>query len=117
MMLSISTTQGRKLDSLGGSTMASMLGAFRFDLPSRTLNALGIQGQVFFNIGTLGNFLDKGEGASIARKLKQSFRSSIGAGLLWPLKIGQLELNICRILSSNHDDYPKNGFQFGITPY
>lgn len=111
------STQERKLDSLGSNAMASMLAAFRFDLPFRTLNALGIQGQVFFNTGTLGNFLEKGERGSMTRNLKQSFRSSVGAGLLWPLKIGQLELNFCRVLSTKHDDYPKNGIQFGITPY
>lgn len=94
--------------------MASMLAALRFDLPFKTLHALGVQGQVFFNAGTLGNFLEKG---SISRNLKQSFRSSVGAGLLWPLKIGQLELNVCRVLSNKNDDYPKNGLQFGITPY
>jgi outer membrane protein insertion porin family len=109
--------QERKLDSLGGSAMASMLAAFRFDLPFKTLNALGVQGQVFLNAGTLGNFLEKGEKASISRNLKQSFRSSVGAGLLWPLKIGQLELNVCRVLSNKKDDYPKHGLQFGITPY
>lgn len=113
-----SSTCNRQFDSLGGTFLCSILGALRFKLPIPTLSALGIEGQVFGNVGLLG---DLAEG-SLRMTKKQNFarenlRGTIGMGFFWPLQIGQLEANICRVINKGPRDYAKNGIQFGITPY
>jgi len=41
---------------------------------------------------------------------------SQGAGIVWPTGIGNLELNVCRVLKRAASDQVKHGIQFGITP-
>lgn len=108
----------RHFDALGGTFISTILGALRFQLPSPTLADLGIQGQVFANIGVLG---DLEEGPMRMLNLKNficnNLRATIGVGVIWPLQIGQLEANICRVIRKGQHDYAKNGLQFGISPY
>jgi len=107
-----------QFDSLGGTFILSILGAIRFHLPIATLSALGVRGQVFGNVGVLG---DLGEGTlrmTNRRKfVNENIRTTVGIGLFWPLQIGQLEANICRVINKGPQDSAKNGIQFGITPY
>jgi outer membrane protein insertion porin family len=105
----------RQFDSLGGTFICSVLGALRFQMPIPTLSALGIEGQIFCNVGLLG---DLGDGMTMKQKFaKENLRATLGMGLYWPLQIGQLEANICRVMNKGPRDYAKNGIQFGITPY
>ena len=39
-----------------------------------------------------------------------------GAGLVWPTRIGRLELNVCQVLTGQEHDKVKRGIQFGFTP-
>jgi len=118
---SVSCTQGgRQHDALGGSCALGVVAALRFNIPSATLTALGMKGQIFANAGTVGNLWGDESifgGQRPVHTLKAKMRASVGAGIVWPLKIGQLELNICRVFSQSPSDYSKNGIQFGITPY
>lgn len=39
-----------------------------------------------------------------------------GAGIVWPTKIGKLELNLCQVLARQPFDQPRVGLQFGFMP-
>jgi outer membrane protein insertion porin family len=96
-------------DFLGGSFMCTALGALRFELPSPSLSAIGIQGQVFLQAGTLTE--------SVLNGIKSTnWRATLGAGLVWPTNLGVLELNLCQVIKKSKDDSAKVGLQFGITP-
>lgn len=99
--------------------MASMLGALRFQFPSPALSAMGLQSQLFINFGTLKNssFSNGIWNLNGFKTIASDVRASIGAGIVWPLKIGVLELNLCRVIARGPDDYGKTGLQFGITPF
>lgn len=108
----------RRFDSLGGTFIVSVLGALRFPLPIPSLSVLGIEGQMFGNAGILGDLGERTMRITSLRKfLNDNVRVTIGVGLFWPLQIGQLEANICRVINKGRHDYAKNGIQFGITPY
>lgn len=100
----------RLTDSLGGTFMCTVLGALRFDVPSPTLAALGVRGQLFIQSGTLTD--GPAEGLVAA-----NWRTSVGVGIVWPTNLGVLELNVCRAIKSTEHDHVKTGLQFGITPY
>eukprot|EP00889_Picochlorum_renovo_P003511 jgi/Picre1/30541/NNA_005904.t1 len=111
---------GRQRDALGGSCALGVVAALRFQLPYATLAALGMKGQIFANAGTVGNLWGDESifgGKNPIHTFRTKIRATVGAGIVWPLKIGQLELNICRVMSQSPSDYSKNGIQFGITPY
>lgn len=111
---------GRQRDALGGSCALGVVAALRFQLPHATLTALGMKGQIFANAGTMGNLWGDESifgGKNPIHTFQTKIRATVGAGIVWPLKIGQLELNICRVMSQSPSDYSKNGIQFGITPY
>lgn len=115
--ISLSTGNDRQSDALGGTFVLSILAALRFNLPVQSLTELGIEGQIFCNVGTLGDFEEGNLTISSPKQFAKDIRATIGAGVVWPLKIGQLEANICRVLHKGKYDYAKNGIQFGITPY
>lgn len=113
-----SSSDHRRFDSLGGTFILSVLGALRFPLPIPSLSAFGIEGQMFGNAGILGDLGERTMRITTLRKfLDDNLRLTIGVGLFWPLQIGQLEANICRVINKGRHDYAKNGIQFGITPY
>ena len=47
--------------------------------------------------------------------VQQSLRAAAGAGVVFPTRIGRLELNYCHVLRAMVDDRPKSGFQVGLT--
>ena len=39
-----------------------------------------------------------------------------GAGIVWPTTLGNLEVNWCRVLTSEPTDRAKHGLQIGFAP-
>lgn len=39
-----------------------------------------------------------------------------GVGLVWPTRLGKMELNFCRVLRAQEHDHVKTGVQFGFFP-
>jgi hypothetical protein len=39
-----------------------------------------------------------------------------GAGIVWPTRIGKLELNACQVLTKQPYDKARVGLQFGFVP-
>ena len=49
-----------------------------------------------------------------ADDIKNSMRAAAGAGIVFPTRIGRLEINYCHVLRALDNDRPKAGFQFGL---
>lgn len=41
---------------------------------------------------------------------------SQGAGIVWPTRVGKLELNLTRVVRAREHDRVKTGVQFGFSP-
>ena len=104
-------------------------------LPHATLRKVGIFGQVFVNAGTVLPLSGPGAARSIA-DIGQSMRAAAGAvrqccvclaecassdfasqGVVFPTRIGRLEVNYCVTLRAMEHDRPKRGVQFGLRPF
>ena len=48
------------------------------------------------------------------REFADSFRVSIGMGLVFPLPVGNIEVNYVRTLKQKSGDRVKNGLQIGL---
>ncbi|KAK2079523.1 hypothetical protein QBZ16_001917 [Prototheca wickerhamii] len=106
--------QGRTRDALGGDLYVSLLGALNVELPWEALRQAGMYGHLFVNGGTcLGLDADWKKEVS---QLPSSFRWSLGVGLVWPTRLGKMELNFCRVLRAQEHDHVKTGVQFGFFP-
>ncbi|PRW61285.1 Sorting and assembly machinery component 50 [Chlorella sorokiniana] len=105
-------------DALGGDLMCSLMAALNFPMPSDAMRAAGIHGHVFINGGNLVGLSGGGRAGlrSAWREFSTSFRWSIGAGIVWPTRIGKLELNLCQVLAQQPFDQPRRGLQFGFVP-
>ncbi|KAI7844949.1 hypothetical protein COHA_001596 [Chlorella ohadii] len=118
-------------DALGGDLMCSLMAALNFPLPSDAMRAAGIHGHVFINGGNLVGLSGGGRSGlrSAWRDFSTSFRWSIvsmglksvgdalwGAGIVWPTRIGKLELNLCQVLAQQPFDQARRGLQFGFVP-
>ncbi|KAJ8443900.1 hypothetical protein Cgig2_032724 [Carnegiea gigantea] len=87
-------------DALGGDLALSAFANISFDLPVKTLRDAGIYGHVFACTGNLANVHDKGWRNFSYKNFLQTFRTSIGCGLVIPPKIlpCAIELNFCHVL-------------------
>ena len=99
---------GRLRDALGGKCLCSLFSALRFDMPSPTMRALGVRGQIFLQAGV------NESGLKEAVKIS-NWRGSTGVGLVVGTALGLLEVNVCAALASHITDM-KTGVQFGLTP-
>lgn len=107
---------GRR-DALGGDLFCSLMAAVNFQLPAESLRSAGIHGHVFVNGGSLVHGVAPGRSLQNAwHEFATSFRWSVGAGIVWPTKIGKLELNLCQVLARQPFDQPRVGLQFGFMP-
>ncbi|CAD7703068.1 unnamed protein product [Ostreobium quekettii] len=107
-------------DALGGDLLCSVSAAVNFDLPHSSLQWLGIYGHAFFNAGN--TMLLCGSGRPLKTSLKDfgsSFRTSAGAGLVFPTVFGTFELNYVVPLTFSNFDRVKHGMQMGFasTPF
>ncbi|KAL4421736.1 hypothetical protein ABPG77_002352 [Micractinium sp. CCAP 211/92] len=104
-------------DALGGDLFCSLMAALNFQLPAESLRSVGIHGHVFVNGGSLVQGVGPGRSLQSAwHEFGTSFRWSVGAGIVWPTKIGKLELNLCKVLARQPFDLPRTGLQFGFVP-
>ena len=75
--------QGSGRDALGGDLAVSAFADLSFDLPTAVLKQNGIHGHVFASAGNVAEV--KAKGFSMENFMK-SFRSSIGCGIVIPIK-------------------------------
>ena len=111
-----------KRDALGGDFVWNLTAALQMDIPGEQFQAMrdaGIHFHAFASAGTLLplSVLSNASKSDVTRLLRQSTRASTGVGIVWPLPVGQIEINYGRVLSSAGTDSVKNGFQVGIAAH
>ena len=99
-------------DALGGDFMASALAAVTFPIPYQPLAEVGVHGHAFVNAGTL---LPLAAAAGRARE-GPAVRASCGLGLVFPTKLGRLEVNYCLAVRAARGDEVRRGWSFGLRP-
>jgi len=99
----------RTRDALGGDLLFSALAAVTFPLPSEVLNEVGVHGHVWANAGTLLPL-------AAWQQARASLRLSTGLGLVFPTRIGRMEVNYCVVLRKQEHDELRRGIQFGLRP-
>lgn len=112
-----SQQEGLRRDVLGGDLFTTLTAAYNFPLPSEALRQAGIHAQFFVQGGS--SVLLSGIGRPIKDSCEQfwnTFRWTMGAGIVWPTRLGNLEVNYCQVLKSHAHDRLRNGIQVGFTP-
>ncbi|KAM1054119.1 hypothetical protein FF1_001545 [Malus domestica] len=102
-------------DYIGGDLAVSAFADISFDLPLRWLKEHGVHGHIFAGTGNLAKLTENEFQNFSAPKFLQSFRSSVGAGIVVPTKFFRLECNYYYILKQFEHDRGKTGFRFSIS--
>ncbi|PON51385.1 Bacterial surface antigen (D15) [Parasponia andersonii] len=102
-------------DAVGGDLAVTAFADLSFDLPLRWLREHGVHGHIFAGSGNLAKLTENEFRSFSFQKFFQSFRSSIGAGIVVPTKFFRLECNYYYILKQYGDDCGKTGFRFSVS--
>ncbi|CAI9091757.1 OLC1v1026864C1 [Oldenlandia corymbosa var. corymbosa] len=104
-----------EMDFLGGDLAVTAFADLSFDLPLKILRDAGIHGHAFASTGSLTSFAENSYRNFSFSKFKESFRSSVGVGLIVPTKLFRLEINYCHILKKMDHDRGRTGVQFSFS--
>ncbi|XP_061997789.1 uncharacterized protein LOC133715336 [Rosa rugosa] len=108
-----SESSGR--DFVGGDLALSAFADISFDLPLRWLRERGVHGHVFAGAGNVAKLSENEFRKFSLQRFFESFRSSVGAGIVIPTKLFRLECNYYYILKQFEHDGGKTGFRFSIS--
>ncbi|KZV34944.1 sorting and assembly machinery component 50B [Dorcoceras hygrometricum] len=81
------------MDYIGGDLALTAFADFSFDLPLRVLRDAGIHGHVFACTGSLSKLTENAFRQLSYQKLRDSFRSSAGFGIIVPTKLFRMEVS------------------------
>jgi outer membrane protein insertion porin family len=102
-------------DSVGGDVIVSGTASVKMDIPVEKLRNIGVHGHAFINAGCLIPHDAKVRDTFKPSNFRDSLRASCGAGIVWPLPVGNIELNFGRVLLANSTDRVAGGkFQAGL---
>jgi outer membrane protein insertion porin family len=91
------------------------------DVPGEKFEAMreaGIHFHAFANVGALLPIAAVPSAPKdLARVMRDSARVSLGVGVVWPLPIGQIEINYGKVVRAGAHDRVKDGFQVGIASH
>jgi len=85
------TDSGR--DHLGGDLALAVFADFSFDFPSKWLSAKGIHGHFFASAGNVEKLTENAYRNFSLRKFTESFRSSVGVGVVIPTNLFRMEVS------------------------
>ncbi|KAJ4720109.1 sorting and assembly machinery component 50-like [Melia azedarach] len=102
-------------DFLGGDLAVSAFADLSFDLPLRWLREKGIHGHLFACAGNVAKLTENEYRNFSFPKFLESFRSSVGAGIVFPTNLFRLEVNYCYILKKFSHDHGKSGVQISLS--
>ena len=74
------------------------------DIPVEKLRNIGVHGHMFVNAGCIIPHDEKVKDTFKVSNFRDSLRASCGAGVVWPLPVGNIELNFGRVLLANSTD-------------
>ncbi|XP_041016237.1 uncharacterized protein LOC121258765 [Juglans microcarpa x Juglans regia] len=104
-----------KWDFLGGDLAVTAFADLSFDLPIKWLRDRGIHGHIFAGAGNLAKLTENEFRNFFFRKFLESFRSSVGVGIVVPTKLFRLEGNFYYIVKQHDHDRGKTGFRFSFS--
>ncbi|KAJ6803536.1 SAM50-like protein SPAC17C9.06 [Iris pallida] len=102
-------------DELGGDLAVTAFADLSFDLPLKLFRDSGIHGHVFASAGNLAKITEGRLKEFSLGNFWQTFRSSIGLGVVIPTKLLRMEINYCYILRQSEHDVAKTGVQFNFS--
>jgi len=102
-------------DFIGGDLAVTAFADLSFDLPIKWLREHGVHGHIFAGAGNLAKLTENEFRNFSFRKFLESFRSSVGVGVVVPTKIFRLEGNFYYILKQGVHDRGKTGFRFSFS--
>lgn len=80
------------VDHVGGDLALTAFADLSFDLPLKVLRDAGIHGHVFACTGSLNKLTENSYKEFSLQKFKDSFRTSVGAGLVVPTQLFRMEV-------------------------
>jgi len=80
-------------DYLGGDLAVAAFADFSFDFPSKWLSAKGIHGHLFASAGNVDKLTENSYRNFSLQKFTQSFRSSVGVGVVIPTNLFRMEVS------------------------
>ncbi|KNA20972.1 hypothetical protein SOVF_047160 [Spinacia oleracea] len=102
-------------DALGGDLAVSAFADLSFDLPLRILKEAGIHAHVFASTGNLVKLTENEWRKFSPKSFMQSFRTTVGCGVIIPTKLFRMEVNYCHIVRQFEHDHGKTGVQFSFS--
>ncbi|XP_050385927.1 uncharacterized protein LOC126802355 [Argentina anserina] len=102
-------------DFVGGDLAVSAFADISFNLPLRWLREHGVHGHVFAGAGNVAKLSENEFQNFSFQRFVESFRSSVGAGIVIPTKLFRLECNYYYILKKFDHDRGKTGFRFSLS--
>ncbi|VFQ90630.1 unnamed protein product [Cuscuta campestris] len=103
------------LDFVGGDLAVTAFADLSFDLPLKILRESGIHGHAFACTGSLNKLSENAFRGLSIQKFRESFKASIGLGVIVPTKLFRMEINYCCILKQGEHDRGKTGLQFSFS--
>ncbi|KGN47843.1 sorting and assembly machinery component 50 homolog [Cucumis sativus] len=102
-------------DFVGGDLAVTAFADLSFDLPIRWLREHGIHGHIFAGAGNLAKLTENEFRSFSFQKFMETFRTSVGVGVVVPTRLFRLEGNFYYILKQQEHDRGKTGFRFSIS--
>ncbi|KAK7300497.1 hypothetical protein RJT34_11342 [Clitoria ternatea] len=102
-------------DFTGGDLAVTAFADLSFDLPIRWLREHGIHGHVFAGSGSSAKLTQNEYKNWSPRKFIESFRTSVGCGIVIPTRLFRLEGNYFYIIRKGEHDRGKTGFRFSFS--
>ncbi|CAK8538338.1 unnamed protein product [Lathyrus sativus] len=102
-------------DFIGGDLAVTAFADLSFDLPIRWLREKGIHAHVFAGCGNAAKLTQSEYMHFSPRKFLDSFRLSVGCGIVIPTSFFRLEVNHFHILRKDEHDRGKTGFKFSFS--
>ncbi|CAI8597364.1 unnamed protein product [Vicia faba] len=104
-----------KWDFVGGDLAVTAFADLSFDLPIRWLREHGVHGHVFAGAGNTAKLTQNEYKHFSPQRFLESFRTSVGCGIVIPTSLFRLEANYYYILRQNEHDRGKTGFRFSFS--
>ncbi|TKY56892.1 Sorting and assembly machinery component 50-like [Spatholobus suberectus] len=102
-------------DFIGGDLAVTAFADLSFDLPIRWLREHGIHGHIFAGSGNAAKLTQNEYRHFSPRKFLESFRMSVGCGVVIPTRLFRLEGNYFYVLRKDEHDRGKTGFRFSFS--
>ncbi|KAK3119541.1 hypothetical protein QOZ80_9AG0672010 [Eleusine coracana subsp. coracana] len=111
----INASASPELNGMAGDIAVTAFADLSFDIPLKPLRDLGIHGHAFVSARNLAKLTECDLRKFPLADFLQTFRSSVGFGVVLPNRLFRIEMNYCHILKQFDHDKGKTGIQFNFS--